>query len=98
MDQYSNIYNYKYSFLIEIAPVCKDDLIVLDKATCKILGGVNPVLLCTKISSKIHLIDVLSLNMVEFDENTYWRHNFKSFIDRDCLQEFLVNNKFKVDN
>jgi len=91
-DQHSNIYNYKYSFLIEIAPVCKDDLIVLDKDLCKELGGINPVLLCTKISSTIHLLDVMTLNPIEFDENTYWRHNFRSYIDRDCLQEFLIIN------
>jgi len=72
--------------------VCKDDLIVLDKATCKELGGINPVLLCTKISSKIHLLDVMTLLPVEFDENTYWRHNFRSYIDRECLQEFLIIN------
>ena len=26
----------------------------------------------------------------EFDENTYWKHNFKSYIERSCLQEFLI--------
>lgn len=91
-DARSNIFNYKYSIMVEIAPVCPDDLIVLDKSMCKELGGVGPVLLCYKVSSQIHLIDPLSFKSYEFDENTYWRHNFKSYVDRSCLQEFLVIN------
>lgn len=89
-DQNSNIFNYKYSIMVEIAPVCPDDLIILEKATSKELGGVGPVLLCYKVSSRIHLIDPLNFKTHEFDENTYWRHNFRSYIDRSCLQEFLV--------
>jgi len=89
-DQNSNIFNYKYSIMVEIAPVCPDDLIVIDKQTSKELGGLGPVLLCYKVSSRIHLIDPLTFKTYEFDENTYWRYNFKSYIDRNCLQEFLI--------
>ena len=53
-DQNSNVFNYKYSFMIELAPVSHDDLIILDKETSKELGGIGPVLLCYKQSSKIH--------------------------------------------
>ncbi len=89
-DQNSNIFNYKYSIMVEIAPVCHDDLIVIDKQTSKELGGIGPVLLCYKVSSRIHLIDPLTFKTYEFDENTYWRYNFRSYIDRKCLQEFLI--------
>ena len=91
-DQNSNLFYIKYSFMIEIAPVCKDDLIVLDKETSKNLGGIGPVLLCYKISTKIHLIDPLTMETYDFDENTYWRHNFKSYVDRSILEEFVVDN------
>lgn len=91
-DQHSNLYNYKYTYMIEIAPVCKEDLIVLDKETCKALGGIGPVLLCHKVSSRIHLIDPLTFEIFDFDGNTYWRHDFRSYIDRSCLTEFLVIN------
>jgi nonsense-mediated mRNA decay protein 3 len=89
-DMNSNLFNYKYSFMVEIAPVCIDDLIVLDKETSKALGGCGPVLLTYKVSSRIHLICPLTFRSYEFDENTYWRHNFKSYIDRTCLKEFLI--------
>jgi nonsense-mediated mRNA decay protein 3 len=56
-DARSNLFNYKYTFMIELAPVSKEDLIVLDKETSKEFGGIGPVLLCYKLSSKIHLVD-----------------------------------------
>lgn len=89
-DQKSNLFNYKYSSMVEIAPVCSDDLIVIDKQTSKDLGGLGPVLLCYKVSARIHLIDPLTFKTYEFDENTYWRYNFRSYIDRRCLQEFII--------
>ena len=91
-DQKSNLFNYKYTFMIEIAPVCKDDLIFLEKEVSKELGGVGPILLCHKISTNVHLIDPLTLKTYEFDEHTYWKYNFKSYVERNALQEFLVLN------
>jgi nonsense-mediated mRNA decay protein 3 len=91
-DDQSNTINYKYSFMIELAAVSKEDLIVLDKETSKLLGGIGPVLLCHKLSSKIHLLDPLTFNTYEFDSQTYWRYEFKSYVDRACLQEFLILN------
>lgn len=91
-DDRSNTANYKYSFMIEVAPVCADDLIIMDKETCKQLGGLGPILLCFKVASKIHLIDPITMKTYEFDENTYWRYNFKSYIDRKCLHEFMIMN------
>lgn len=91
-DQWSNLYNYKYSYMIEIAPVCKDDLIILSKEQSKELGGIGPVLLCYKTSANVHLLDPLTFEILEFDENTYWKYNFRSHIDRSTLQEFLIQN------
>jgi nonsense-mediated mRNA decay protein 3 len=92
LDDHSNTINYKYSFMIELAPVCKDDLIVLDKETSKSLGGAGPVLLCYKFNAQMHLIDPLTFNTYHFDGSTYWRHGFKSYVDRRCLEEFLIIN------
>jgi NMD protein affecting ribosome stability and mRNA decay len=91
-DQHSNLYNYKYTFMIELSPVCKDDLIILPPELSKELGGIGPVLLCHKVSSKIHLLDPLCLETYDFDANTYWKYNFRSYVDRSCLQEFLIVN------
>lgn len=91
-DQWSNLYNYKYSYMIEVAPVCKDDLIVLTSEQKKEFGGIGPVLLCYKISTNVHLVDPLTFEVIEFDENTYWKHNFRSHIDRSTLKEYVIQN------
>lgn len=91
-DQWSNLYNYKYTYMIEIAPVCKDDVIILNHEQYKELGGIGPLLLCYKICSNVHMLDPLTMEVLEFDENTYWRHNFRSFIDRVTLEEFVIQN------
>lgn len=97
-DQWSNVYNYKYTYMIEIAPLSKDDIIVLNKEQFKQLGGIGPVMLCYKISTNIHLVDPLTFEIIEFDENTYWKHNFRSYIDRECLEEFVIQNiEIEVD-
>lgn len=91
-DQHNNTYFYKYTYMVEIAPVTKDDLIIIDKETSKQLGGISPLLLCHKLSTKIHMLDPVTLLTYEFDEHTYWKHNFKSYIDRKCLEEFMIMN------
>lgn len=91
-DMNSNLYNYKYTNMIEIAPICKDDLIVIDDEQMKSLGGIGPVLLCYKICSNVHLIDPLTMEVIEFDENNYWRHEVRSYIDRSTLVEFQIMN------
>lgn len=91
-DLKSNIAHYKYSFMIELAPVSKEDLIVIDKELSKELGGIGPVLLCHKMSSRIHLIDPLTFNTYDYDANSYWRYEFKSYVDRNVLEEFMIIN------
>lgn len=89
-DQKSNLFNYKYSFMIELAPISHDDLIILNKEHCKELGGIGPVLLCYKQSSSIHLVDPKTFQTYEFDGCTYWKYGFKSYVDRVCMIEFLI--------
>jgi len=49
-DYNSNTYNYKYVYSLEIPKICKDDLVLIPKKLCVLLGGCSPVLLCSKVS------------------------------------------------
>lgn len=89
-DHKSNTQNFKYSYYLEIAAVSFDDLIFFDKKTARVLGGVNQVYLCTKITNKIHLLDPLSFQRLTFDVNNYHKHNFKATISRDCMSLFTI--------
>lgn len=50
-DTHSASYNYRYTFSVEIAPICKDDLICLPAKLSQKHGQIGPLLLCTKVSS-----------------------------------------------
>ena len=91
-DQKSNVFNYKYSFMLEIAPICRNDLIVLSSETSKAFGGIGPFVLCFKQTNHIHLIDPITFDILDIDGTTYWQHQFKSVVNRECLSEFCVMN------
>jgi len=61
-DLNSNTFNYKFTFSVEIAPICKDDLICLPPKLRSSLGQLNPLVLCSRVSTGVHVIDVSTLN------------------------------------
>lgn len=52
---------------MEIAPVCRDDLVLLPKALSNKLGGLGPLVLVYKISTFVHIVDVYSMQTYELD-------------------------------
>lgn len=60
-DLKSNTYTYKYSFSVEIVPICKEDLVLLPKAVAK---GVSQLVVCTKVSGNLYFIDPFTLNSI----------------------------------
>ena len=57
----SNTANYKFSFSVEIIPICRDDLVCLPPPLVKKLGGIEPLYLCYKVTNSLHLIDPTTL-------------------------------------
>ena len=90
VDDKSNEAVYKETLKLEIAPVCQEDLIVLNEEQYKKLGSIGPVLLCYKQLNNLQFIDPITFEIIELDNNTYWRYGLKSYIDRKCLSEFLI--------
>ena len=90
VDEKSNEAEYKETFRLEIAPICQDDLIILTEDNYKKLGSIGPVLLCYKQIKSLKFIDPVSFETLDLDNNTYWRYELKSYIDRKCLTEFLI--------
>ena len=90
VDEKSNEAEYKETFRLEIAPICQDDLVILDEDNYKKLGSIGPVLLCYKQIKSLKFIDPITFETLDLDNNTYWRYELKSYIDRKCLSEFLI--------
>ncbi len=52
---------------MDLAPICKDDLVLLPKRFSKELGGIGPLVLVYKISTFVHIVDVLTMQTCEVD-------------------------------
>ena len=52
-----NTYNYQYTFMVEIVPICKEDIVVLPFKVSQGMGGVGPLMLVTRVGSSFQLTD-----------------------------------------
>jgi nonsense-mediated mRNA decay protein 3 len=89
-DGKSNTYNYKFTIMAELCPVCKDDLVLLEPKLRKQHGGVSPLLVCTSVGASVHLIDPRTCRTVHVDGDEYWKQGFKSVCARKHLQQYVV--------
>ncbi|KAM3341450.1 60S ribosomal export protein NMD3 [Capsicum galapagoense] len=89
-DPKSNNYNYKYTFSVEISPVCREDLICLPPKVSNSLGNLGPLVICTKVSNHIALLDPFILRNCFLDAEQYWRASFKSLLSSRQLVEYIV--------
>lgn len=61
----SNVARFKYSYSVEIAPICKDDLLVLPKALAATLGCITPVTLVYQVTNFMRLVSPTTLQTAE---------------------------------
>eukprot|EP00759_Apiculatamorpha_spiralis_P044569 PhF_6_TR41549/c0_g1_i1/m.62937/K07562/NMD3; nonsense-mediated mRNA decay protein 3 len=89
-DEKSNTAEIHHTFSAEIAPVCREDLIVLPKKLSTSMGGIGPILLCIKVHSSIVLINPLNLQVGEILGTLYWKMPFLSVATAKHMKEFYV--------
>jgi len=70
----NNKINAKWTFSAEIVPVCKDDVICIHPRQYSQQGNLGPVLLCIGITSSLKLIDPVTMQKGELNEDMYFRH------------------------
>ncbi|XP_010528584.1 PREDICTED: 60S ribosomal export protein NMD3-like [Tarenaya hassleriana] len=91
-DSKSNNYNYKYTFSVEICPICREDLVCLPQKVASSLGNLGPTVLCTKVSDSITLLDPITLRHAFLDAKQYWRYRFRSaFTSRQLMKYFVFD-------
>ena len=84
-DVNNSTYNYKQTYNVELPPVCKDDLVCLDKKYAAKIGNMGQLLLCLRVTSTIQLIDPTTLQLREIDGNHYWNNPFESIAEAKRL-------------
>lgn len=89
-DIHTSTKSYKFTYSVELVPICKDDLVCLPLKLARSLGNIPPLLLCTRIGNSIHLMDANTLQITDVTTNVYWRAPFGSLADVSSLVEFVV--------
>ena len=89
-DLKNNDYNYKFSYMVEIVPVCKHDLMAIPKTLANNIGTIPSLTVCDRIGTTIQVVDPLSGQTAEFDSIKYWKTPFRPFAVGKQLIECVV--------
>eukprot|EP00940_MAST-03C_sp_MAST-3C-sp2_P002464 g2464.t1 len=89
-DSHSNVYSFKYTFLCEITPICRDDLLVLPSKTASTLGSMSNLVVVTGVSNVVQVLEPQSLKRGDIDRVKFWKNPFRSLCTREYLVEFTV--------
>jgi nonsense-mediated mRNA decay protein 3 len=89
-DEQNNVHKYKEAFSVELAPICRDDLICLPHRTAQRAGSLPPFVLCTRVTNSIHLIDPITLKHAEINSLNYYKDTFASLANSRQLTEFII--------
>ena len=90
MDVHTSSSNYKFTYSVEIVPLCKDDLVCLPLHVARSLGNIGQFVLPFRISNVIKLIDPITLQMADLTAEKYWREPFPALCTIPEMVEFLV--------
>ncbi|GAA0150734.1 hypothetical protein LIER_37171 [Lithospermum erythrorhizon] len=82
----SNPDNFKFTFSVEISPVCREDLICLPPS----LGNIGPLVICTQVTNTIALLEPHTLRHCFWDSRQYWSSSFKSLLSSRQLVDYLI--------
>ena len=79
----------KKTALVEVVPLCKDDLLILPKKSPVKLPG---IVLVVKVSSTVHLVQVQppTMRRVEMTAEQFWRAPFTPFMSSPRLVKFTL--------
>lgn len=89
-DTHSNIANFKYTYSVEIVPICKDDLVCIPMKQARSLSNISPLTICIRVGNSIQLLDPQTLQTCDIPAQNYWRSPFNSLAAVTDLVEFTV--------
>jgi len=97
-DDKSNVSNYKYTNLVEICPLCKEDLLYLPARTARNIGNISRLVLVKNITNQIHVIDPLTGQTAQLNPEAFWRDPIRPVITaaRSRFARYIVLGKEAV--
>ncbi|KAJ7893586.1 NMD3 family-domain-containing protein, partial [Mycena leptocephala] len=91
-DMHTNTANYKFTYSVEITPICKDDMVCVPPKVARSMSNINPLVVCVHVSNSLQLLDPTSLQAAEISSTAYWRTPFDSLATVSDLVEFTMLN------
>ncbi|KAF8888621.1 NMD3-domain-containing protein [Infundibulicybe gibba] len=89
-DTHTNTANYKFTYSVEIIPICKDDLVCIPPKQAKQLSNINPLTICVRVGNSIQFLDPSTLQSCDLPAPVYWRTPFDSLATVTDLVEFTI--------
>ncbi|KAF9478975.1 NMD3-domain-containing protein [Pholiota conissans] len=89
-DIHSSTANFKYTFSVEIVPICKDDLVCIPLKQARTLSNINPLTVCIRVGNSLQLLDPQTLQTCDIPAQIYWRAPFDSLASVTDLVEFTI--------
>lgn len=89
-DVHTSKKSYKFTFSVELIPICKDDLVCLPIPLAKQIGNISPLVLCYRIGTTVNLLDPNTLQTADIGSPIYWRAPFTALAEAPDLVEFIV--------
>jgi nonsense-mediated mRNA decay protein 3 len=90
MDIHTSTKSYKFTFSVELIPICKDDLVAIPIKLAKQIGNISPLGICYRIGTSINILDPSTLQTADISTPIYWRAPFTSLADVQELVEFII--------
>ncbi|KAI5785504.1 NMD3 family-domain-containing protein [Peziza echinospora] len=89
-DIHTSTKSFKFTYSVELVPICKDDLICLPTKLARSIGNIQPLSICQKVGNALHILDPQTLQTAELLTPIYWRQPFATLADVQDLIEFIV--------
>ncbi|KAG1658197.1 60S ribosomal export protein NMD3 [Nymphon striatum] len=89
-DIHNNTFNYKFTFSVEIVPICKDNVVCLPSALSRQLGNISQICICYGVSNSIRLINPANCQVAELAGQQFWRNPCASLCGPKQLTEYIV--------
>ncbi|KAI1452753.1 NMD3-domain-containing protein [Annulohypoxylon moriforme] len=89
-DTHTSKKSYKFTFSVELIPICKDDLVALPIQLAKQIGNISPLAICHRVGTSINVLDPNTLQTADISAPVYWRTPFAALADAQDLVEFIV--------
>ncbi|KII87916.1 hypothetical protein PLICRDRAFT_54955 [Plicaturopsis crispa FD-325 SS-3] len=89
-DTHTNTANFKFTYSIEIIPVCKDDLVCIPPKQARTLANISPLTVCVRVGNSIQLLDPATLQSCDVTAQVFWRAPFDALATVTDLKEFTI--------